>query len=473
MTKKLSLTARLTLLFVTGSSVVLLVLGWLIGSSIERHFEQQDRDALVGKLMLARHEIERVTSDQDLERLRAQLSDAVVGHQDLVMQVIGPRKDILLSSPDIEFPHDWLANVTTTPGNRLFVWSDGDRRYRGLAETIATGVATWPPLVVAVAVNIEHHQAFMKTFMQTLWLFVACAAAAAGLVGWFAATRGLAPLHAMRKRAASVTSHTLDQRLSADAVPPELADLATSLNEMLARLEDAFRRLSDFSSDLAHELRTPISNLMTQTQVSLSQERNAASYREILESNEEEFERLARMISDMLFLAKAENGLSMPSCEQVDLAREVRDLLEFYEALADEKNVSLQLIGGACVQGDRLMLRRALSNLVSNALRYTPQNGSVTVTVQQEKTQTTLSVTNHGETIPQQHLARLFERFYRADPSRQSISGEGTGLGLAITQAIAHAHRGRVLVTSAAGQTCFSILLPAGIQEHPQQTIRS
>jgi two-component system heavy metal sensor histidine kinase CusS len=283
---------------------------------------------------------------------------------------------------------------------------------------------------------------------------------ASGLLGWFAARRGLAPLRSMRELAAAVTAQRLDQRLPVDAVPTELADLASTLNEMLERLEESFRRLSDFSSDLAHELRTPISNLMMQTQVSLSRMRDAASYREILESNAEEFERLARMISDMLFLAKAENGLAIARSEQVDLAREVQGLFEFYEALADEKQIRLQLVGAGHVQGDRLMLRRALNNLLSNALRYTHRNGSVVVTIGQEDAWSVLSVGNTGETIAPQHLSRLFERFYRADPSRQQVAGEGTGLGLAITQAIVRAHHGEMAVTSSQGCTRFSVRLP-------------
>jgi two-component system heavy metal sensor histidine kinase CusS len=459
----LSLTTRLTLLFATGSSVVLLALGWLIGASIERHFEEQDRDALAGKIMLARHAIERISTPQLLAQLPQQLGDAIVGHHDLLIQIASPDKGVLLASPNVVFPAQWLATASDAPLEPLFKWSHDGRDYRGLATAIPTGMAGQAPLVVAVAIDIEHHQMFMTTFMHTLWLFVVGAAAATGLLGWIAASRGLAPLRAMRERAALVTAHKLDQRLPVDAVPAELADLAATLNEMLARLEDAFRRLSDFSSDIAHELRTPVSNLMTQTQVSLSRARDAASYRDILESNAEEFERLARMISDMLFLAKTEYGLSadlvLAHSEPVDLAREVRDLFDFYEALADEKGVRLVLLGDGLVHGDRLMLRRALSNLLSNALRYTPPGGAVTVTLSRTPTHCRLAVENEGETLAPEHLARLFERFYRADPSRQHASGEGTGLGLAITQAIVRAHQGSISVTSSQGRTGFFIEL--------------
>ncbi len=444
--------------------MVLLALGWLIGNSIEQHFEEQDRDALAGKMLLAQHAIERVSTPVDFNHLPALLDDALVGHHELVVQVLGPNKEVLLASPHVKFSQTWQIQGSNVSARRLETWTHEGHTYRGMARSISTAIPDWQPLVVTVAINIELHQAFMRTFMQTLWLFVGCAAIATGILGWFAAKRGLAPLRAMRNRAAEVTAHKLDQRLLVESIPPELAELALSLNEMLARLEVAFQRLSDFSSDLAHELRTPVSNLMMQTQVSLSRTRDAASYREILESNAEEFERLTRMISDMLFLAKTDAGktgaLMEANSELVNLEREVYELFDFYEALAEEEAVRLELSGHCSVHGDRLMLRRALSNLLSNALRYTPRGGTIKVVLECTEERCIVRVENPGEAIPVQHLPRLFERFYRADPSRQHATGEGAGLGLAISQAIVQAHQGQIWVTSTAGLTCFSIQLP-------------
>ena len=186
----------------------------------------------------------------------------------------------------------------------------------------------------------------------------------------------------------------------------------------MARLEEAFRRLSEFSSDLAHELRTPISNLLTQTEVSLSQPREAGVYRDILASNSEELQRLARMVADMLFLAKAEHSLVLPTRERVDLGTEVRALFEYYEALADEGGVHLQCIGTGEVVGDRLMIRRAIGNLLSNALRYTARGEAVTVSVRPVSGAIELAVENPGEAIPADRLPHLFDRFFRADRSR-------------------------------------------------------
>jgi two-component system heavy metal sensor histidine kinase CusS len=242
-----------------------------------------------------------------------------------------------------------------------------------------------------------------------------------------------------------------------EAVPVEMADLANELNRMLDRLQQDFQRLSDFSSDLAHELRTPISNLLTQTQVALSNRRDADTYRDILASNAEEFQRLARMVSDMLFLAKTEGGIQLPSKELFSAAQEAQALLDFYEAVADEKSIHMSLHGGSDILGDRLMFRRAVSNLLSNALRHTNTAGEVCIEISDTEVATKVTVENTGEEIDPKIMPRLFDRFYRADPSRAQPDSEGAGLGLAITRAIVEAHGGRIEVASAQGRTRFTL----------------
>ena len=304
----------------------------------------------------------------------------------------------------------------------------------------------------------------MGAFRQTLWVFMLLATLAMGLLGWFVVRRGLAPLQTIKRQAAAITANRLHTRLPVEAIPLELGDLASTLNDMLSRLEESFQRLSDFSSDLAHELRTPVSNLLTQTQVTLSRARTADEYRDILASNAEEFERLSRMIADMLFLAKAENNQLIPHPEPLELADEVAELLEFYGVLAEEKEIHLSVIGHGTVSGDRLMLRRAISNLLSNALRYTPVGGTVTVRIETQGDEAVkLTVENTGSCIAAEHLPRLFDRFYRTDSARQRTT-EGSGLGLAITRSILIAHGGDVSVSSAEGITRFTLSLPVGGQ---------
>lgn len=458
---RLSLTTRLTLLFAAASTVVLLALGWLFGVAIERHFDELDREVVVGKMMLAQQVIGRITSVGEYAQLPTQIGAVFAGHHEVVVEVLDDAGQTLFATPGVAFPDGWAEQARAAPGSRLFVWSAGGGTYLGLTETVPTAITGWPPLRVTVAVDGGHHAAFMEALLRILWLFVVVAALLTGLLGWYAVRHGLAPLRGMRDQAAVITARKLDQRLPVESVPVELASLAAALNDMLHRLEEAFRRLSDFSSELAHELRTPINNLMMQTQVALSRERDAAAYREILESNAEEYERLARMISDMLFLAKADHGLAVVTLEDVDLVQEVRDLFDFYEALAEEKGIRLQLDGEGRIHGDRLMLRRALSNLLSNALRHTPAQGSVRLTIAEDDKTLVVDVENSGGTIPAHQLPRLFERFYRADPARRHADGEGMGLGLAIVKAITQAHRGTITATSSGGRTCFSLRLPS------------
>jgi len=452
--RRQSIGVRLTLLFTAASTAVLLALGLLIGDAVEQHFVEQDMELLSGKLRLAGHLLENVQTPADLAALPRQLDDSLVGHHGLAVTVLGPQGQTLFATADAGFPPAVLARGAGD--TRPQVWHHAGQPWRGIAAALPTGIAGWPPVRVAVAADITHHEHFMASFRRTLWLFMIAAAAATGLLGWIAVRRGLAPLSAIRRGAAAVTASRLDYRLPVDTVPAELAELAAALNDMLARLEDSFRRLKDFSSDLAHELRTPISNLMTETQVALTRTRSAAEYRDVLASNAEEYERLARMIGDMLFLAQADNGLIVPSREPVDLAVEVRELFDFFDALAEEKALRLSLTGAGQVSGDRLMLRRALANLLSNAIRHTPAGGSIEVRIASDGDGTTLAVENTGEPIPPEHLPRIFDRFYRADPSRHR-SSDGAGLGLAITRSIVHAHGGEITARSGAGRVCFEI----------------
>ena len=454
MGSRLTLTARLTLLFTLGSAAVLLAFGWLVMATITSHFDELDRDELTGKLDYAAQLV--ATMDRPLTQavVAKELAITFAGHHELAMQIRGPGGAIWFASPGVEFP----VHGTTASG--LSRWHAGGRTFHGLQKTLPTERAADGALTLTLALDTAHHDRFLHSFRWTLWLFVACAVVLMGVLGWVAARRGLAPLRAMRERAATVTAHSLDRRLCVQAVPPELAELASTLNEMLERLQEAFQRLSDFSSDLAHELRTPVSNLMMQTQVALTLPRDTQGYRAILESNAEEYERLGRMISDMLFLAKAENGLMLVHKVRVDLAHEVRQLFDFYGIVAEEKNIDLQLQGDGALLGDRLMLRRALGNLVSNALRHTPEGGVIQVEMGRDQAGLHIQVRNTGAPVATAHLARLFERFYRTDAARQHDAGEGTGLGLSITQAIVRAHGGEIFAASSDGLTTFSLYFP-------------
>jgi two-component system heavy metal sensor histidine kinase CusS len=412
---------------------------------------------------LVRHVLAKTSTTVDVEALAGRMDDALTGHESLSVRLSTPEGRKLFDTGSATFPAALLEVRTADDPNAmpdLTPWEQQGHEYRGFAAVVPTAAAAIPRVVVAIAVATDEHHKFMVVLNRNLWLAIAAGILSTAILGWVAARRGLAPVREMARVARRVTASRLAHRLPVDSLPVELHELAGAFNEMLSRLEDSFRRLSEFSSDLAHELRTPIGNMMTQTQVALSRSRTAEEYREVLYSNSEEFDRLARMIADMLFLAQADHGLIVPRSESVDLASEVRELFEFYDALAEDRGVELKLAGDGVVAGERLMIRRAVSNLLSNAINHTPKGGTIVVQIEPAgKDEIKLSVDNPGEGIAPEHLSRVFDRFYRVDSSRQR-STEGAGLGLAITKSIMAAHRGSVHVQSGGGRTRFEIQFP-------------
>jgi len=252
----------------------------------------------------------------------------------------------------------------------------------------------------------------------------------------------------------------LDQRLDIAKAPVEIADLARAFNHMLDRLQDGYERLSQFSADLAHDLRTPISNLMVESQVILARSRSVEEYQALLASNIEEYERLARMAESMLFLARADNAQIALRRENLDMGRELRRIAEYFEGVAEEAEVTLTVDAAGTLNADPVLLNRALSNLIANAIRYTPHGATIRVTAQSRPDGGYgIEVANPGPAIASEHLSRLFDRFYRADSARAG-SGAASGLGLAIVKAVVVLHGGAVHVENGRnGETLFELRL--------------
>lgn len=456
-----SLTWRLTALFAAISTAILLLLGLIIGKLVDHHFEELDLELLRGKVELLQSAISKVPTPDDVNSIAKELQDALVGHHGLSVVVRNARGQTVFSSGGAPLPEEFFS-VSNIESESAFTWTDANRHrpVRGVSARAPTMAGLEQSAIVGVATDLSGHEEFMASFQMALWSSVGIAAVLTCGLGWLAARRGLAPLKKIRARTADITASRLDQRIEVTQIPAELAEVAETINGMLARLEESFRRLSEFSSDLAHELRTPLTNLLTQTQVILSKPRGSADYRDILSSNAEELERLSRTVADMLFLAKAENQLLIPHQEDVVLAEELLELLEFYEVLLEEKGIRAKIVGQAIIKGDRLMLRRAFSNLLTNAIRHTQQGGFVSIRIATaEAGDVRVDIVNTGETIAPEHLPRIFDRFYRVDSSRQH-SNDGSGLGLPISKSIAKAHGGSIWVNSANGITTFTVSLP-------------
>ena len=456
--RRLTLTTRLTLLFTAVLLAVLCGMGMMVMRASQAHFVDLDRAYLDDKAALVR---QVVASSADLDQLSQRLEELLQSHTGLYVRLERAQKTLFGQAADT-FPIGLSpAAAALEPSD----WTWDGALLRGAAVALPAppfmGGDGVPGLRLLLAMDTHHHTHFMEQLQRSLMIYLVVAALVSGLLAWWAARRGLAPLRDMRERAQRVTAHQLDERMPVASVPVELAELAAELNTMLERLQRDFQRLSEFSSDLAHELRTPISNLLTQTQVTLAQQRDALAYRDTLASNAEEFQRLGRMVSDMLLLAQTQHGLALPHREPVALHQLAQALFDFFDVVAEEKGVTLALEGQATTQGDRLMLQRAISNLLSNAIRHAPEHSGVRVLLSNTNGEASLCVDNAGPPIGPEHLPRLFDRFYRVDKSRAHLSAEGTGLGLAITRAIMEAHGGTVSVDSHEETTRFCLQFPA------------
>ena len=445
--RRLSLGGRLALLFAACTATVSLSAGLLFNRASERHFVELDQQLLSGRLSLMRSLLDGVVTPEQLGARLPELSNELSHQSDLALRIRGVDGTTWFDS------REGLPDDLRQAGLATLHASGVD--YRSLSVPLSDNQPASPQLTLFL--DITHHQHFLQGMQRLIWFTVGLSALATALLGAWAARRGLKPLRQMGKVAASVNARSLTTRLPVAQMPEELAELASTVNAMLQRLDDAFQRLSAFSADIAHELRTPLSNLLTHTQVTLTRPRSLEEYREALHGNLEELQWMAQLVNDMLYLAKADHGLLMPNRQPLDLAAEVDALLEYYAPLAEEAEVRLSRAGEARTEGDRHMLRRALSNLLDNALRFTPVGGEIRVTLAPGLC---VSVANTGPAIAPHLMERLFDRFYRADPARQKGSSEHAGLGLAITRSIVQAHGGSIRVECGNGWTRFVIELP-------------
>lgn len=444
-----SIALRLSLAFALLATVVFAALGVYFSRAADAHMAELDAHDLFGKLALIGHV---GTQEKTAEAFAARLGDALIGAHGVIVTVNRENGPIFKwPTPELAEP---LAAADVALGRTPIRLVLGDAEYRVIAADMETA---WGETAhVVVARDIRHHTDFLDQLQHDFRFAILAAALLTALVGALVVRRGLHPVRAIARAAGRISAGQLAERIPEHDVPPELAELVTAFNAMLGRLEDSFKRLSDFSADLAHELRTPIHSLRMQTEVSLSKARHADEYRELLASNLEEYERLARIIADMLLLAKADHGLLVPQTEPLALRPLCERLIEYYGLLAE--NVSLQLVGDdITVHGDRLMLERAIGNVLVNAIHHTPAGGSIVVKVGAVDGMAELSIANTGQPIPAEALHRVFDRFVRLDSG-----SEGTGLGLAIARSIVLAHGGEIAVRVGEQATEFYLRLPHG-----------
>jgi two-component system heavy metal sensor histidine kinase CusS len=430
--------------------------------ALSRQLDDRSAEEISGRRELLEHILAGLSSAQAVEQSKSRFSELFYGHDDLHLALAEPEGgEVLARFSDVAVEALTVMSHAAAPPDAMHNWTTpAGVRFSGIHGTASLSDGHR----VRFYLSVDRHRdavllaGFVKATLLALPLLLLTVALGAGLI----ARTGLAPLRGFNRLAASTGARSLNQRLEAASLPPELADLATEFNGMLDRIDHGYRRLEDFAGDLAHEMRTPVATLLGRTQVALSQTRSAVELREVLEGNVEELERLARLISDMLFIARAEHDAIALQPEPVELAKEAQRVADYLSLVAEERGLRLEVTGNApALRADRLLVQRAITNLVSNGLRHARERSTVVIGIVPAAAGATLSVTNQGDTIPPEHLDRIFARFYRADTGRSRMAG-GAGLGLAIVRSIAHAHGGEVGVRSEAGVTTFTLSLPGG-----------
>ncbi|WP_110947612.1 heavy metal sensor histidine kinase [Pseudomonas bohemica] len=300
--------------------------------------------------------------------------------------------------------------------------------------------------------------ATLANFRNRILFSIALAFALTAGLGYLLLRRGLRPLRRMAEHATAITPARLDSRMDSRDTPVELQQLSDAYNGMLDRLADGYQRLTQFSADLAHEIRTPVGSLMGHCQVALRQPRSADEYQVLLASNLEELERISRMVESILFLARADDAQAALNRQSLDLADELQRVTGYFEGLAEERQMTLRTSGEGELEADPLLLRRALSNLVANAIRYADEASEIQIRVVADSVQCRIEVENQGPVLRDSALGKLFDRFYRADASRHQ-SSDSNGLGLAIVAAIMQLHGGEVTVEQPApGRIRFALV---------------
>lgn len=466
----ISLTQRLTLLFAGVAALVFAATGFYLYQALARQLQIRNDAELIGKLHQLRHLLSEVPDTATIRADPHRFHDVTIGAEGLGLRILDKGGQVVVTVgevPTVPLPASVPAAGIPT-ADAIHGWYMGDGGHgRMLAAWARLGVnGKGTPVLLVLARESPERMALMQNYRTKLLIALGSGVAVMALLGFAVVRRGLAPLGRVTAAAGSITPSQLDQRLDIAKAPAEIAELARAFNHMLDRLQEGYERLSQFSADLAHDLRTPISNLMIESQVILARSRSVEEYQALLASNIEEYERLARMAERMLFLARADNAQIALRREDLDMGRELARITEYFEGVAEEAGVTLAVNAAGTLNADPVLLNRALSNLIANAIRYTPRGATIRVAAQSRAGGGyDIEVANPGAAIAPEHLSRLFDRFYRADSARAD-SGAASGLGLAIVKAVMMLHEGSVTAENGEhGETLFVLTFPASRRE--------
>ncbi|MBU5635855.1 heavy metal sensor histidine kinase [Geomonas sp. Red69] len=442
-----SITARLVGFYLVATLLILLCTNWFQFKALHKDLDYEDNDFLVERIGTLRDIIARHP-----DALRDQIPANKPGQPNRhLVRVQDAEGRTLMQSPAMAGLAVELFPPAVTSAEKV----GRGRKYRAPDKRHYLLNAAWGGRrdnphyrLIQVALDITDEDALMSKYLIRTAASVATGLLLAAVLGVTITRRGLRPLQEMAEKVAQITEADLHQRIGTANWPRELDQLTVALDAMLGRLEESFARLSEFSANLAHELRTPINNLRGEAEVALSRARSEEEYRHIIESAIEEYERLSRMVGDILFLARPDRG-HQPVL--IDARMEVERLAEYYGNLADEQHTAIVIEGDGGVSVDPNLFQRAVGNIISNALHYGSGFGEIRVKLRPtDDGGLEIAVEDDGMGMDPAELPRVFDRFYRSPQARQ-IYNQGSGLGLAIVRSIMNLHGGTASVASRPG----------------------
>ncbi|MBA1273358.1 heavy metal sensor histidine kinase [Stutzerimonas azotifigens] len=460
-----SLTLRLALLFALLAFVSLATLGVALYRGLESELMRRDDAALVYRVDQLRTFLND-SNTLELIRTKPALFENMLGNREsmLIVGAAGKKPLLVVNPGGLEVP-----SLTPVEMNRPLSLADV-RHYPGVdgvplaALSASIDAGDLGHLQVVTGRLMTERTAVLANYRLTVFILASIAAVALAVCGYLLVRRELLHLRRLARHTQRIGVGNLAERLDTRGAPLELLPMIDAFNTMLERLAKGFVQLSQVSTDMAHELRTPINNLLGETQVALQQERNVEDYQQLLASNVEELERLARMLENMLFLARTDPASALRQRQELDAGDEIARIADYFEGPAADVGIAIRVQGEGLIWADPMLLRRALANLCANAIQYGAPDSELLIQATPSADGVSLKVINHGPTIEAEHLPRLFERFYRVDASRER-SAQANGLGLSIVATIMQLHQGNHTVSSERGVTCFELFIPARAPE--------
>jgi len=317
-----------------------------------------------------------------------------------------------------------------------------------MSIVVCTSLILFPSLDKLIhAYNESHHYYLFRECLFSLFIALLFSLFFTLLFARWIARQSIYQIDLLTNQINHITVDSLTQKINIHALPSELKQLGNAFNLMLVRINNSMEQLAQFSSDIAHELRNPIHNLLVMNEIALTKLNSAEKYHDVFESNLEECRYLLSLIENLWFIASSDHGQISIQTRYFNAKNEITKLIDYFESYANINEVTIHCEGDANINADIILFKRAMSNILSNSLKYTPKYGRITIKIEQSTADFIISISDTGIGIEEHHLSKIFNRFYRVDPSRSQQTG-GLGLGLAIVKSIMSLHQGKIDIQS-------------------------